>query len=323
MGSYPLGKLLSGIGVVLLLWLIYRQLSTHRGAIAFWEQVQGEHFRPSWAWACLCTFLMPLNWYLEVRKWQNFFGPEERPAFQQGLRAVLGGLSLSFLTPNRIGEYAARIWIAPPALRWPAVYATLGAAYCQLAVLIAFGLPALALFLSKVGNSSIPLSSILFSGMVFFCAVLATGLFLAPVLQLVERRGWDKPLGKKVWDKIAPLGRFSRAQVLRGLFLALLRYGVYVTQYYVMLRFSAVVLSPGAAFTGAGSIYLIQTGLPLPPLLGFLARGEIAILVWQAWHISPLRILAATYGLFIINLAIPALLFLVLDNCRVLLKGVK
>jgi len=288
--------------------------------MAFREQVQGGSFRPSWTWLAVCAFLMPFNWYLEVCKWQNFFAPELRPSFRVGLRAVLGGVSLSFLTPNRSGEYAARILVSPSGLRWPAAYATLGAAYCQLAVLLAMGLPALALFLAKTRGSSASMMATLLPGIVIFCGVLALGLLLRPLLYLLEQRGWNRFFGS-AWAKIAPLGHFSRFQVLRGLFLALLRYVVYGTQYYAMLRFSTIALSPVDAFAGVGTIYLIHTGLPFPPLLGFLARGEIALLVWQAWGIGPVQALTATYGLFIINLAVPALIFLGLAGFPTQLSG--
>jgi len=39
-----------------------------------------------------------------------------------------------------------------------------------------------------------------------------------------------------------------------------------------------------------------------------LTRGELGILVWHNFEANPLAILAASLALFIINLAIPALL---------------
>jgi hypothetical protein len=307
---------LQGLGIIILSGLVLYELSAHRGAAGFWDQLHGGPFRPSWGWLLAATALMPANWYLEVRKWQNFFAPAAVPGLREGFRAVMGGVTLSFLTPNRSGEYAARVLISPPGSRWPAVYAALGSAYCQLAVLLATGLPALALFSVHLqGNALSGIAPTLFSGLLLLFSLIAVGLCFQPLLHFAESRGWNRFLGKW-WAKITPLGGFSPAQMLRGLLLAIARYGIYAAQYYAMLRFSGIYLPADAAFTGIGTIYLIQTGLPLPPLLGFLARGEIALLVWQTWSADPLQILSASYGLFIINLAIPAFSFLWLNRFK-------
>jgi len=64
----------------------------------------------------------------------------------------------------------------------------------------------------------------------------------------------------------------------------------------------------GAAFAGIATIFLVQTGIPLPLAGSLLARAEIALFMWGTFDANELSILAATFGLFIINLALPALL---------------
>lgn len=305
-------SLLVGLAVVLLLWALYRQVAGHDNAQEVWEGLRQGSFRPVWPWLFACLFLMPLNWYLEVLKWRNFFNGPEVPSMGESARAVLGGISLSFLTPNRSGEYAARVVISRPDGRWAAVYAALGAAYCQWVALLAMGLPAVLIFLSWLnGASPVRAKEILIPGAIVFILLLAAGLFIRKLLRIVQYTGLSRRLGRW-WDRIEPVGGFSPAQIGRGTALAALRYGVYSLQYFAMLRFSGIVLPPEAAYAGVGTIYLIQTGLPLPPALGFLARGEIALLVWQTWEAGSLQVLTATYGLFVINLGLPALLGVVM-----------
>ena len=55
-------------------------------------------------------------------------------------------------------------------------------------------------------------------------------------------------------------------------------------------------------------IYLIQTGIPLPAFLSIFARGEIAVIVWSGLGIDKFIALAATFGLWFINLILPALI---------------
>jgi len=59
-------------------------------------------------------------------------------------------------------------------------------------------------------------------------------------------------------------------------------------------------------------VYLIQSSLPLPAMLSLLARGEIAILVFSMFNVNEISILATTFGLWIINLLLPAFFGLIL-----------
>ena len=61
-------------------------------------------------------------------------------------------------------------------------------------------------------------------------------------------------------------------------------------------------------FIGIATIFLVQTSLPLPPIVGFLARGEIALLVWEGMEFNSLAILGGSYALWFINLIIPSLI---------------
>ncbi len=284
-----------------------RQIFGSREAKAALDALHGQPFRPYWSWLGAAFILMPLNWYLEVLKWRNFLPREGRPPMAHSWKAILGGIAWSFLTPNRSGEYAGRVLSAGKQERWNSVYAALAGAYCQILVLAGLGIPAFALFGAYRGNAEWRgWNGFIGSGLVLLAVLLVAGLFIQPLIGFFIRKARN-PFWRKWLAKAEPLRTFTRKQLATGLALAILRYAVYVFQYIAMLRFSGIALNLGQAFAGVGTIYLIQTGLPLPPALGFLARGEIALLIWQTWPVGPIQVLVATYGLFVINLALPAL----------------
>lgn len=291
----------------LLLWLLMRQIFGSREAKMTLDALHGQRFQPNWLWLGIASALMPLNWHLEVLKWRNFLPRERRPPVAHSWKAILGGIAWSFLTPNRSGEYAGRVLSAGKQERWNAVYAAVAGAYCQFLVLTGLGIPAFALFGAYRGNAEWQgWRGFIGMGLVLLAFLLAAGLFIQPILGFLIRKARN-PFWRKWLAKAEPLRAFTRRQLTAGLALATLRYLVYMFQYVAMLRFSGIVLDPGKAFAGVGTIYLVQTGLPLPPALGFLARGEIALLVWQTWPVNAVQVLVATYGLFVINLALPAL----------------
>ncbi len=256
-----------------------------------------------WHWLWVVLLLLPVNWHLEVVKWRLFQPPAVRLSWSDSWRAVLLGVAGSFITPNRSGEYAIRAWAAPPGSRSSGLQASLGAACCQLVALVGLGLPALVLFVRQqrgIAFFSTPEATWILGVVLSGIALLSISLLL--FLRVYGRSGRFSAL-KKIWVQ---LGQFHPKQLLAGIGLSLLRYAVYTAQYAAMLAFVGVTLPGRSVFAGVGTIYLVQTGLPLPPALGFLARGEVALLVWQAWQIAPLQVLTASYGLFALNLAFPA-----------------
>ena len=52
---------------------------------------------------------MLVNWSLEAYKWGALVDRFQSLSFSKKLISVLMGLSIGFLTPNRIGDYAGRL----------------------------------------------------------------------------------------------------------------------------------------------------------------------------------------------------------------------
>lgn len=78
------------------------------------------------------------NWGTEALKWQKLISPFERITLLKSFKAVVSGVSIGLFTPNRIGEYAGRIWFVDKKI--PAVSATIAGNICQLAITLLFGL---------------------------------------------------------------------------------------------------------------------------------------------------------------------------------------
>jgi len=90
---------------ILLLWYLYRQIRAQIDSgeqFSFWPEGTSAYF-----FAALC--LLPVNLCLEALKWQRLVATAERISFAQAMSSMLSGIAVSILTPNRIGEYPARI----------------------------------------------------------------------------------------------------------------------------------------------------------------------------------------------------------------------
>jgi hypothetical protein len=85
-----------------------------------------------------------------------------------------------------------------------------------------------------------------------------------------------------------------------------------------------IIIDPWIIAACIATIFLFQTFIPLPPVIGFLARGEIALLVWSPFEIDPTLILASTYTLWLINIVLPSILglfFFIMTKYRKTNKG--
>ncbi len=97
-----------------------------------WSAFGGALLQPErLVFLVVAVLLMPLNWYLEARKWHPLLTAFLPWDFSRTWRTVIAGVSVSAATPNRIGEIGGRMMVAEKS-EWPGVIASslLGSA-CQ------------------------------------------------------------------------------------------------------------------------------------------------------------------------------------------------
>jgi MFS family permease len=301
----------------MLVYILYRQVFENRqlGISDFCGQWQSQWQAASFLYLGVAVFLMPLNWALEVAKWLPTMQKVEAMSIGRAAAAVLAGAAVSMFTPNRIGEYGGRVLLVAAENRGFAVVVTLLGSWAQWMMLLAGGL--LAFFgLAYLQPQYMPVWA--------WCAISAIALAFLLLLMLMYRniqRAIDY-LARYKWLKkwLAPV--YTQMQIHRPnatwlssiLLMAAARYLVYSTQYILMLFFWGVPLDFLQMLVAVGLIYFIQTGIPLPPSTGLLARGNIALFIFgiflaqmpQSDYI--ILVLSATFSLWLLNVLLPALL---------------
>ncbi len=288
-----------------LLFILHREIGGQDELAHLWQallqQLKGED---KW-WLLPALLLMPVNWALESEKWRwllhGFWRIGPWPAF----RAVAAGITLSLFTPNRVGDYGGRVLAVPAEHNWQAILATMAGNMAQLIALFTGGLIGALYYLQmQAGLPQLLISS--------FWWLLAAGLLLVYIVyfNLPWLAAWAPhlPLPRKWREQAAQLGQFNRRQLGIALGLAFARYAVYCLQYLLLTRFFGIHAPALAGLSGIAAIFLFQASVPLPPVAALLARGEAALIIWGPFTDNELSILAATFGLFILNLALPALL---------------
>ena len=269
---------------------------------AFFSELKGRHI----AWLVLTLAFLPFNWATETFKWLPLIRHNEPISFWHAYKAVLAGVTFSVFTPNRVGEFGGRILFLKPENAMKGVFSTVVGSWAQQVILVSFGYMGFIYFLYALWQTE----KFIIAGIFLLALLLIASMFFIFLnLEIVV------PVFKKMRflyrfpsliKNINIIRYYTKEDLRETMFWAFVRYLIYALQYYFMLRFFGIDVPILRGVSCIATIYLVQTSIPLPPVFGLAARGEIALQIWGLFGANPVSILAATFTLWIINLIIPA-----------------
>lgn len=294
---------------IILLVILSFQIKNHGNLDLWWQNLLVNWQNPQHRrWLFLAIILMPLNWTLEISKWRLLMRHSWQASWGRIAKAVLAGISISLITPNRVGEYGGRAILVPENQAATVILTSIIGGICQWLAFIICGWPALIYLLNQKGQLAGPWLWALAAFVPIIILALfftATPLFKFLIqLNIGSHQKWIRWLRLKIWS----LRHIQKHELLGAWLLALLRLFVYTIQYLLLLWFFDISLTFWLGVSGIFSIYLIQAGIPLPPGLDVITRSELAIWIWGSQLVNPVAILSATFSLYLLNLIIPALL---------------
>lgn len=291
-------------------YVLYDQIVLNKDMATIKYQLQKGLEGSNWVYLVGCVVLMPINWLIESVKWRILILPWKNLTKIDAMKAIYAGISVGLVTPARIGEYGGRLLLIDGEDRIKSIPATLISSIAQNISNIIGGYIGALIFcycyfsfnrFVYIAGSILGLLVI-----IMLCALF----FNISKLKLDGLNRWW--LGKLLNKQAHVISQYDRPILKRVLTLSYLRYLIYCTQYVLILDFLGLELSLLAAFSGVAVIYLFQSGIPLPPILSVIARGELAIVIWSLFTANVGGILVATFGLWVINLVFPALLGLLI-----------
>lgn len=255
---------------------------------------------------------MLVNWGLEARKWQLLMAPLESFSLLRSFKSVMAGCSITMLTPNRIGEYGGRVLYVEEQNRLRAISLTILGSISQLSITMVMG--TIGLLVLKYGSlinkstfSSV--SWILSDGLLLVSVVVTVILLLIYFRVHFLITGISKIKYLKNFARhVVVLDVFSGKQLLRLLFLSFLRYMVFILQYMLLLQVMNVDLPYPVSFLLLTVFYLVMA---VAPTIGFTelpVRATASVLIFELFSDNIVGIQAAAFGIWLINLVLPALL---------------
>jgi uncharacterized membrane protein YbhN (UPF0104 family) len=274
-----------------------------------------------WTGILLVLVLMLFNWGFEARKWQLLVQPLEKISFIRAFSATLSGVSISINTPNRIGEYGGRVLYLQNENKLKAIAATIVGSFSQLIVTVIFGLIGLFYYIHNLAprGGSRYLSPDFWGNFVLvlllIIGVLTILLYfrLRIILAVFDKVRWLR----KLKGYVQIIAQYKPAELRYLLLLSAFRYMVFSAQYLILLDALGVEFLWWQAFLLNSVIYLVMAVVPTIAIAELGVRGKVSIFFLGLLSSNEVAILAATGGIWLINLFLPAI------AGTVLLLGVK
>ena len=259
----------------------------------------------------LVISLVFVNWGFEAKKWQVLLKTLEPVSFFTAYKSVLSGVALSINMPNRIGEYGGRILYIREGKRIRAISLSIAGSISQLIITLFMGCCGLIYIIYYHGDSptevmGLPvfwLKTLLFLSS---SAALITILFyfrLSWLIKLIEKI----PAAAKYVQYISVLDNFNANLLLRLLYLSFFRYVVFVIQYILLLQVLDVSILWVNGFWIISILFLVLAIVPSFAIADLGIRGKFSIELLSFYSTNTVGIIGTTFGIWFINLFIPAL----------------
>ena len=298
-------RLLLGLKVGIsffMLFVIYRKVSGVEQFVGSLDAFAGRFSGGNLALIIAVILLMPVNWSLEALKWKLLLKHSAHFTLSEAMRSVLGGLSIGFATPARVGEFAGRVMFLHRGERVDGIYLS---AIGGLAQSIVTFFTALFMLRFYTGNSNI-----FFSAYSYIAFALLALVMIAIYISFEEVMLWLKKSRLHISDYVIDVNKTPHRNDKWLVFLtSIVRYGVYVLQYYLLLRFIGMTGNVFELIAAISLILFLQSVSPLIPLTDITVRGGIALLVLNNYGTyMTMGIFMVPVMLWAINLLIPAII---------------
>ncbi|MDQ2718328.1 MAG: lysylphosphatidylglycerol synthase domain-containing protein [Bacteroidota bacterium] len=294
-----------------LFYSLYQQIKSqpnlHQSIDLIKQAPFGEQAWKFW----IVIILVFINWALEAKKWKLLITPVQRMSFFTAYRSVLSGMALSLNTPNRIGEYGGRILYVKEGSRIKAISLSIAGSISQLIITLLMGCSGLVylLFFQDKHIESLMGLPVFWIRILLFLSATVTAILvlfffrLSWLTKLVEKI----PAAGKMVQYINVLEEFTPKLLLRLLSLSFFRYLVFVIQYVFLLQVLHVNILWINAFWIITILFLVLAIVPSFAIADLGIRGKFSTELLSVYSANTVGIIGTTFGIWFINLFIPAI----------------
>ncbi|MDU8885084.1 hypothetical protein RXV94_02850 [Yeosuana sp. MJ-SS3] len=243
-------------------------------------------------------FLTIFNWFFEILKWQKLVSLITKIRFKIALEQSLGALTASLFTPNRIGEYGAKVVYYVSTYRKKIVLLNLLGNIAQMSVTLILGIIGISCFVITYDVNLDYLKLIR-----FFIILLLIVSFIGFGIKKsnITIKGYSID---KVFKFIKDL---PFKTILITFLFSLLRYLIFSFQFYYFLIIFGINISYFDAMIVITSMYLLTSIIPSIFIFDVVIKGSVGVFLFSIIGVNELTILNIITLMWLLNFVLPSL----------------
>ena len=286
--------------VVVAIYFIYQKLTKNSTLeFSYFIQILSKNGVFSLHTVVFLLFLSSFNWFFEILKWQQLVSSIQKISFTKSIEQCLGSLTVSLLTPNRIGEYGAKALYYTSRLRKRVLFINLISNLLQMLVTVVFGIIGI-LLLSQSQNLHI-------NGLKFI-NILLIGISSCALIIFIIRKTNIRIRGLSLEKIKLFIIEFSKKSLALGAVFSFFRYLIFSFQFYYLLLLFGVEISYLEAMQLITSMYFLASIIPSIFLFDVVIKGSVALYVFSLIGINDLIILSIVTCMWILNFVLPSII---------------
>ncbi|WP_438963765.1 hypothetical protein [Winogradskyella sp.] len=243
------------------------------------------------------VFLTLFNWFFEILKWQKLVQIVQKISFKDALEQSLGGLTASLVTPNRIGDYGAKVMYYTNRFKGKIVLLNLVGNISQMTITTVFGVIGLTIFINFY---QVDINYYRVTRFVFILLIIAILSFFG-----VKHRRF-KVKGHSYVDIIDFIKSITINVKAKTLVFSLIRYLIFSFQFYFFLSVFGVAIDYLDAMVVITSMYFLASIIPSISIFDVVIKGSVAVFLFSFLKINELTILTIITSMWLLNFVIPS-----------------
>jgi hypothetical protein len=246
------------------------------------------------------ALLVPVNWGIEALKWRILIKDLEPLSFGRSYQGVLAGVTVSIFTPNRVGEFAGRVFFLRHADKIQASLLCFAGGFFQLLVTVLAGALAYYILQNKYYNffaEGLPMEYFLYAGL----------LVIIPLLAVLWLSGKNNMLREHIGKYFRVLRALPSSLFQSVFWLSLMRYAVFTFQYLLVLQAFGISAGITILICLICLTFFVSTAVPTFAFSEIAVRGASASFFIGTISSDSAGIITSSLVLWVLNLVIPAI----------------
>lgn len=258
----------------------------------------------------MAVFLMMLQWLTEAYKWKMLMSSSVNLSWRASLQMIFTGLSFSFITPFKSGEFIGRVMYLPTHKR------AIGTAYTFYSSIIQFTvyslLGACSLWLLDFDQLLLKIPASFISGIMFLKSISLFIPFVCLIFFITKRLFIHFFLSFKVLKKFTPLAqeflsiRPSRTAMV--FILTFLKCFIFIVQYWLIFKWLGVELAFSQVFIGVSIMVFALAVMPTISFIEIGLRWEFSFVIFSAFTPNLVGVTICTTIIWLLNIVLPAII---------------